>query len=75
MGSSLLTDRKMTGQVDVSLGTIDRSLGQGQRLGEGQRLGGIKHLPEPGAVSRNLFSRPDHFCQAMELCPLSHRQP
>lgn len=43
---------------------------------------GIKHLSEPGAVSRTLFSRAGHFCQAVEplstvlrFLTLSHRQP
>lgn len=63
--------------MDVSAGTIDRKLGERQGL----RVG-IKHLSEPGAVSRTLFSREGLFCQAVEplstvlgFPTLSHRQP
>lgn len=63
--------------MDVSVGTIDRKLGERQGL----RVG-IKHLSEPGAVSRTLFFRAGPFCQAVEplftvlrFPTLSHRQP
>lgn len=65
----------MTGQVDVSVRAIDRSL----RERQGFRAG-IKYLPEPGGVSWTLFNRPGHFSHAMEptvlrFLTLSHKQP
>lgn len=67
----------VTGQVDVSIGAIDKSL----RERQGFRAG-IKYLPEPGTVSWTLFNRPGHFGQAMEpvstvlrFLILSHKQP
>lgn len=50
--------------MDVSVGAVDKNLGERRGL----RLG-IKHLSEPGAVSRTLFSRAGHFCQTVK--PLS----
>lgn len=50
----------------MPLDIIDRSLGEGQGLGAG-----ITHLSEPGAVSRNLFSRPGHFARLWSQCSLS----